>query len=139
MKLVAVTLKIYFFQSFQNEQKYYSKPLNFPDFFFTTTNCQLSIFHLKWFKDCSPTIHPQIPSLSKHRARIDIWWGVKPRRACLGLHMKLLKIKTSSFRDPRAGNNSFTLRSLPLQERYCIHSFIHSSVQSFIHLPSTYS
>ena len=46
MKLVAITLKFYFFQSFQNEQKYYSKPLNFSDFF-TTTNCQLSIFHLR--------------------------------------------------------------------------------------------
>lgn len=97
--------------------------LDFPDFF-RTTNCQPFECHLKWSKSCSPSTHPQIPRLGKHRhlrtiqtpnSMPELFWTWN----CL--------VKTNYFRDPRP--DQVTVLSLielcNISENYCIHSFIY--------------
>lgn len=128
---MAVTLKI-FFQSLQNEKKYYSMLLNFPDFF-RTTNSQSSVCHLKWFKDCSLSVHPQNPSLSKHRHLMRS--QTQNSMPVLFCTWNCLELRLIWFRELTPGNNSFTLWALPHTGGLVysvIYSFICSIVHSFI-------
>lgn len=132
-KPVAMTLKIHFSRIYKMRQNIIVKPqnvtdLDFPDF--RTTNCQPFVCHLQCSKGCSPSTHPQVPSLSKHRHLMrsqtqnsmpGLFWTWN------GLRLKLIYSRTP---DQITVSSLFELCNI---ESYCIHPSIHPSVCLFIH------
>lgn len=135
-KTCGCNLEDLFFPEFTKwGKKYYSKPQNFTDLdfpdLFRTTNCQPSVWHLKWSKACSPSTHPWVPGLSKHRHLMrsqtqssmpGLFWT----RNCLKL-----KWMYSSTPDQITVLSLFELRNI--EENCCSHSLIHSLAHSFIY------
>lgn len=126
----------FIFSSLQYDTKYHSKPqnltdLDFPDF--RTTDCQPFVCHLKWSKGCSPSTHPQVPSLNKHRHLMRS----QTQNSMPGLFWtwNCLKLKLIYSRTP---DQIIVLSLFELCNKlyiweYCIHPSIHLFVHSLIY------